>query len=109
MGKTVYLRIPIVGEIEQTGVPPKDPSTLPPQDIEGIWAENGKRFMTRARASGAINGPTLRGESMTQVNMGWTKRPRPLDGRGNLVGDPRVPRLSPSALVLTRRGNPGMR
>ena len=76
---------PIVGEIEQTGVFPRDDAKHPPPDLNGIWEGNMTRFTTRARASGVLNAQFLWDEAMTQVEKGWLAQPLPIDPLGNVA------------------------
>ena len=79
---------PIIGEIEQTGVFPRDAKPAPPPDIEGIWPGNSARPQTREMVSGALRAQLLRGEAMGQVNKGWLGRPRPVDQCGDVLTQP---------------------
>ena len=76
---------PIIGELEQTGVYPRDDSKKGPDPIDGIWKDNLKRFQTRARASGVLNAQLLWNEAMTQVDKGWLAAPLPVDPKGNVA------------------------
>ena len=76
---------PIIGEMDQTGVYPRDDSKRPPPPLEGIWKDNQKRFMTRARASGFLNAQLLWDEAMSQVKKGWLADPLPVDPNGNVA------------------------
>ena len=76
---------PIIWELEQTGVYPRDDSKKQPGPIDGIWKDNLKRFQTRARASGVLNAQLLWDEAMTQVDKGWLASPLPIDPKGNVA------------------------
>ena len=76
---------PIIGEIEQTGVFPRDAAKRPPPPIGEIWSGNSTRFQTRARASGALNASVLWTEAMAQVDKGWLGPPLPIDQTGNVA------------------------
>ena len=73
-----FFGFPIVGEVEQTGVYPRDDSKRPPPEVSEIWNGNSQRFQTRSLHSGAINAQMLWDEAMTQVNKGWLDNPVPL-------------------------------
>ena len=75
---------PIIGNIEQTGVYPREPKVTHPPDINQIWEHNMTRFQLRARASGALNADFLWKEAMTQVEKGWLGPPLPIDQDGNV-------------------------
>ena len=66
---------PIRGDIEQTGVFPRDKSVLGAPPIGPIWNENEARFRLRARASGALNAASLWEEATDQVRKGWLGPP----------------------------------
>ena len=61
VGQQFICGFPIIGEMEQTGVFPRDESAGSPPDIESIWGRNEARLATRARASGALNARTMWG------------------------------------------------
>ena len=66
---------PLVGNLSQEGVYPRDPSLVPAPPIEGIWASSKQRYTTRSRASGFLSAETLWNEAMDQVAKGWLVPP----------------------------------
>ena len=83
---------PIIGNLSQEGVYPRDPSCSPPQPIRDIWTGAEERFTTRSQASGHLHAETLWNEAMDQVKLGWLGEPVPIDRKGNVAtfGDKRV-------------------
>ena len=76
---------PLVGNLSQEGIYPRDPSLLPAPPIEGIRPSSRQRFMTRSRASGFLNAETLWNEAMGQVNKGWLAPPPPISADGSVA------------------------
>ena len=62
-------------------------------------ADNRKRFITRALASGVLNANDLWQEAMAQVHKGLISELRPLDEVGSVVGGP-----PGSAVIAPPRG-----
>ena len=79
---------PIVGEVEQTGVFPRDTKLTPPPVLTNIWTGNSARFQTRARASGHLRAQFLWDEAIDQVSKGWLSKPVPIDPFGNVMTQP---------------------
>ena len=75
---------PLVCNLSQEGVYPRDPSLNPAPPIDGIWAASKQRYMTRSKASGFLNAETLWKEAMEQVDKGRLAPPLPIspDGKG---------------------------
>ena len=76
--------VPIIGEIEQTGVILRDTAKKPPPPIQAVWKRNSGRFQTRCRSSGALNARLLWDEALGKVQKGWLGDPIPIDMAGNL-------------------------
>lgn len=75
---------PIIGEINQTGVSPRDVAKRPPPPIDDIWRNNIDRFKTRARASGVLNAQ-MWDEAGAQVDKGRLAEPVPIGPTGNVA------------------------
>ena len=66
---------PLVGDLSQCGVYPRDDSLSPAPSTSGIWENASKRFQERAAHSGHANATTLWGEAFEQVLKGWPGAP----------------------------------
>ena len=76
---------PLVGNLSQEGVYPRDPSLIPAPPIEGIWTSSRQRFSTRSKASGFLNSETLWKEALDQVDKGWLAVPIPISPDGSVA------------------------
>ena len=82
---------PLVGDLSQEGVYPRDPSLAPAPPLDGIWTSSKQRFLTRSRASGFLNAETLWNEAMDQVKKGWLAEPLPISPDGTVATYDRGP------------------
>ena len=76
---------PLVGDLSQEGVFPRDPSLSPAPPIDGIWTSSKQRFLTRSKASGFLNADTLWKEALEQVQKGWLADPLPISPDGTVA------------------------
>lgn len=81
--------LPIAGDIEQTGVPPRNDSVQPPPDSAGFWKGDLQRAQARSRDSVILNDTLLWGDAMTQVEKGSLSPPMAYDQMG-LIPELRV-------------------
>ena len=77
--------LPLVGNLSQEGVYPRDPSLTPAHPIEGSWASSKQRYMARSEASGFPNAEILGREAMEQVDKGWLSPPLPISHDGSVA------------------------
>ena len=76
---------PLVGNISQKEVYPRDMDVAPSPPLGLIWAKSSERFSTRAKHSGYIRSRELWGEALLQVELGWLGGPLPIDTSGNVL------------------------
>ena len=76
---------PIVGNLSQCGVYPRDDSLLPAPSTTGLWDNAQKRFLERSAHAGFANAEALWAEACEQVRMGWLGAPIPIDLSGNVA------------------------
>ena len=76
---------PLVGNLSQTGVYPRDMDVLPAPPVGRISAKSSDRFSSRAKHSGYLHSMELWGESPKQVESGWLGAPLPIDTSGNVL------------------------
>ena len=85
MDDAVHLRLPLVGNISQTGVNPRDTDVLPAPPVGLVWAKSSERFPTRDKHSGHLRPRELRGEALKHVELGRLGAPLPIDTSGNVL------------------------
>ena len=76
---------PLVGNLSQTGVYPRDMDVLPAPPVGRIWAKSSERFSTMAKHSGYLHSRELRGKDLKQVELGWMGEPLPIDTSRNVL------------------------
>ena len=85
VGQTIRLRLPIVGDISQSGVYPRHPSAGAAPGPVGIRAGNDERLMPRARSTGALHAQTLWADAIDQVEKRRLGQPLKIDQVGNVA------------------------
>ena len=76
---------PLVGDLSQDGVYPRDTSLKPSPDPVHIWERSQERLSLRAKTSGAIHANELWNEAMGQIKLGWLDNPLRIDHAGNVA------------------------
>ena len=76
---------PIIGDLSQEGVYPRDTSCKPALPIQDIWLGSQERFALRAKSSGYLHSQALWDEALEQVKLGWLDAPVPIDTSGNVA------------------------
>ena len=76
---------PLVGNLSQEGISPRDLSLKQAPPVAGIWGHSQRRFETRSRASGILHSEALWKEALGQVDPGWLAPPLPIDIDGSVA------------------------